>query len=122
MKKQRIKELEKQATHLIHLWCEYVSFLHHKESDGIWWIEKRWSWDEKPKWYVMHQGYHLGEIEIECESYEEALEELIEAIKKAFKERLEWAENVLKLQEGYSDDQIEAAWWLKVVAKYEKLI
>ena len=129
MKKQKkIEELEQEATRLAHLWYEYVSKDHHKDCDCHWYIERRWSYFEKPKWVVWHGGYIFEGKEIECKtdlnfvktslnpvkSYEEALRRLIGLILEAFQEELKWAEEVLQSPERDWDEiQIEQAKWLK---------
>jgi len=111
--KKIIKELEEEVTHLAHLWYEYVSKDHHKDCDCHWYIERRWSYFEKPKWYVYHAGYIFGGVGIGCGSYREALRELIKLIKRAFREELRWAERVLQSPDDWDEIQIERAKWLK---------
>ena len=91
-----IKELEQEATHLTHLWYEYVSKDHHKDCDCHWYIERRWSYSNEPKWYAWHSGYIFEGEEIEADSYEDALKELLSLIKKAFEKEKEWAKRVLE--------------------------
>ena len=111
--KKTIKELEQEVTHLAHLWYEYVSKDHHKDCDCHWSIERRWSYSEKPKWYAFHFGYIFDGREIECETYEQALEELIELMREAFQKELKWADQVLRFQNEYDEIQIKQAKWLK---------
>ena len=113
-KEKKIEELEQEATRLTYLWYEYVSKDHHKDCDCHWYIERRWSYFEKPKWVVWHRGYIFEGKEIECRSYEEALRRLIGLILEAFQEELKWAEEVLQSPErGWDKIQIEQAKWLK---------
>ena len=112
-KQKKTKELEQEATRLAHLWYEYISKDHHKDCDCHWYIERRWSYSEKPKWVVWHSGYIFEGKEIECGSYEEALKVLIKLVKEAFQKELNWAEKVLQSPKKWDEIQIEQAKWLK---------
>jgi len=120
-KEEIIKKLEQEATRLAHLWYEYVSKDHHKDWDCHWYIERRWSYFEKPQWSIWHAGYIFEGGEIECKSYEEALRKLIEMIKQAFQEELKWAKTVLESSNGWDEIQIERAKWLVKNCKKIKL-
>lgn len=56
---------------------------HHKDRDCHWYIETRWSYGESPDYFVIHDGYVIGRIEIACDSYDLALFELKHALENA---------------------------------------
>lgn len=57
----------------------------HKDRDCHWYIEVAWSYGEEPEYKVIHNGYIIGNIEINCTSYELALLELKQLLQKAIK-------------------------------------
>ena len=119
--KKTIKELGQEVTRLAHLWYEYVSKDHHKDCDCHWYIERKWSYFEKPKWVVWHAGYIFEGGKIECKSYEEALRKLVKLIREAFQKELKWAKRVLESSSKWDELQIEQAKWLVKNCKKIKL-
>lgn len=57
----------------------------YKDRDFHWYIEIAWSYGEEPEYKVIHNGYIIGNIEINCSSYELALLELKQLLEKAIK-------------------------------------
>lgn len=49
--------LEDKITDLSARWYKYVNLDHHKDRDCHFYIEKRWSYGESPKYRAYHDGY-----------------------------------------------------------------
>lgn len=82
-------DIQKQILKLTEEWYELVSGNHHKDRDCHWYIETRWSYGEKPEYRVFHNGYVTDNIEIACDSYETALIELRNILKRAIEREKE---------------------------------
>jgi len=78
--------LIKEITDLTQQWYTLIGPDHHKDRDCHWYIEAKWSYGQPPKYNVQHWGYILGDIEEECDSYDEALLKLKELLTKEIKE------------------------------------
>jgi hypothetical protein len=66
-----------EITKLTDEWYFLIGKDHHKDRDCHWYIETRWSYGYSPVYTVQHDGYILHDFEeIECSSYEEALNTL----------------------------------------------
>ena len=75
-----------EITKLTDDWYFLIGKDHHKDRDCHWYIETVWSYGDPPKYIIRHYGYILDEIEIVCNSYDEALIELKNILKKEVKE------------------------------------
>ncbi len=82
-------DIQKQILKLTEEWYELVSGNHHKDRDCHWYIETRWSYGETPEYRVFHNGYVTDDIEISCDSYETALIELRNILKRAIEREKE---------------------------------
>jgi len=70
---QRSKLVE-DITKLTEKWYFMIGKDHHKDRDCHWYIETKWSYGRPPMYTVQHFGYIIHPaIEIECNSYDEAL-------------------------------------------------
>jgi hypothetical protein len=49
--------LDDEITALTEKWCRYVGLDHHKDRDCHFYIEKRWSYGDPPKYRAQHYGY-----------------------------------------------------------------
>ena len=81
-----MKELLEEIRELTEEWYTLIGPDHHKDRDCHWYIETKWSYGQPPKYNVQHWGYILGDIEEECDSYDEALVKLKELLTKEIKE------------------------------------
>lgn len=69
-----MKDIIDEITKLTEEWYFLIGKDHHKDRDCHWYIEMKWSYGQEPKYIVQHFGYIIHpDIEIECNSYEEAL-------------------------------------------------
>ena len=48
---------KREITRLTNVWYDYVSMSHHKDCDCHFYINKTWSYGEKPFYSVQHYGY-----------------------------------------------------------------
>jgi hypothetical protein len=73
-----LQDLEAQLTRLTADWMSTIGPEHHKDRDCHFWIERRWSYGEPPKWVAEHHGYWIKEQFIRrCDTYREAIQALI---------------------------------------------
>ena len=87
-------EIQNEILKLTTEWDELVCSDLHKDRDCHWYIETRWSYGGTPEYRVFHNGYVTDEIEIACDTYETALEELRTILKRAIERLRESKENV----------------------------
>ncbi len=76
-KEKEIKKLTKEWYNLV------IKGSHYKDRDCHWIISKYWSYGKEPNYLVEHNGYIYEKKFIECGSYEEAQDKLIELLKEA---------------------------------------
>lgn len=81
-----MKDLIEEITKLTDEWYTLISPDHHKDRDCHWYIETKWSYGQPPKYNAQHYGYIIGDIEEECDSYDEALLKLKETLTYEIKE------------------------------------
>ena len=81
-----MKELLEEIRELTEEWRSLTGKDHCKDRDFHWYVETKWSYGQPPKYNVQHWGYILGDIEEECDSYDEALVKLKELLTKEIKE------------------------------------
>lgn len=77
-----MKELIEEITKLADEWYYLIGKDHHKDRDCHWYIETKWSYGFPPKYTVQHWGYILDEIEMEFNSYDEALTGLKDVLER----------------------------------------
>lgn len=97
--------IEDAIIKLSNIWYNLISFDHHKDKDCHWYIEKKWSYGEKPDYHVIHNGYIGDCINKNFSTSKEAHEFLLCTLKKYIKEQFEWAEDVQS--ESHVYDEIE---------------
>lgn len=73
-----MEKIVEEITELTDEWYFLIGKDAHKDRDCHWYVETKWSYGFPPKYIVQHWGYILGDIEEECDSYEEALKKLKE--------------------------------------------
>lgn len=74
-----LQELEAQFTALTVEWMNTIGPECHKDRDCHFYIERRWSYGDAPKWRAQHYGYWAEErLDKECATYHDALRALIE--------------------------------------------
>lgn len=105
---------EEKTTELTNLWYRIVSLDHHKDRDCHWYINKVWSYGQKPYYRVEHYGYIYDEESLTTQNEHYPLLELaeialIEALEDAIKTEEEWAKDVLENINDYDDIQIYKA-------------
>ena len=81
-----MKELLEEIRELTEEWRSLTGKDHCKDRDFHWYVETKWSYGQPPKYNVQHWGYILGDIEEECDSYDEALVKLKELLTREIKE------------------------------------
>jgi hypothetical protein len=82
--------LVNEVTELSAKYCRLIESEYHKEEDCHWFINVVWSYGERPKYSIEHDGY-LFELTRNLEnttfnSYEDALRMLISLLKEAIKD------------------------------------
>lgn len=80
---------EKDITELSKEWYTLIGPEHHKDRDCHWKIVTKWSYGEPPVYKIEHLGYILGNIDIGCQTYPEALETLKKTLQKSIAEEKE---------------------------------
>ena len=81
-----MKELVDEITQLTLEWYKLIGGDHHKDRDCHWHIQTMWSYGDAPKYMVCHYGYILDTIEDYYDTYEEALQGLVDTLKHWIKE------------------------------------
>lgn len=85
---------------LTKFWYEYVNGDHHKDRDCHFYITIDWAYGEKPRYLVEHHAYISDDINVLCNSYEEAEQELLDSIRDIIKKEKKWGERVLSDADG----------------------
>ena len=80
--KQKIETITK----LTEEWYRLISSDHHKDRDCHFYIYTEWSYGYPPKYFVVHNGYILHDIQQEFNSYEEAIDGMIDFLAKAIED------------------------------------
>lgn len=102
-------ETEQEILKLTGLWQEIVCLDHHKDRDCHWYINETWSYGDKPYWEVCHYGYVFTDRSIKYKTYEAAQKGLIELIKEALANEVDWAERVIQDPKEWDSDQVNNA-------------
>lgn len=108
-------EKEERVLLLTRFWYDYVSCDHHKDRDGHFYINKKWSYGNEPVYRVEHYGYmaeYRGNEEFS--TYNEALDALI-----AFLEG-EVAEAYQNIPHDWEDTQKHDYNWKGVIEVLKK--
>jgi hypothetical protein len=82
-------ELEKEIMDLSGKWCRYVGMDHCKQRDFYWYIEKRYSYGEPPKYYAYHNGYRADDwTSQEVDSEEDAMLLLVDKLRRTINKQI----------------------------------
>ena len=110
---------EQYITKLTKVWYELVSLDHHKDRDCHWYINKVWSYGEKPIYIVEHYGYIRDEVIEEFDTYSEAEMFIADTLYESIKGEEQWAKKVLDEFEYYMpEDCKKAEDILEIIRKY----
>lgn len=88
----KLKEMnyEEEITKLTKLWYEIVGNDHHKDKDCHWYINKVWSYGDKPYYRVEHYGYVLDDISKDFTTSKDAHHFLMEQLLIGITAEYEW--------------------------------
>lgn len=104
---------EEEINKLTDIWYSIVSLDHHKDRDCHWYINKVWSYGQKPYYQIEHYGYIYGldreDVDAQYPTYEQAETRLLEIIKDAIEEERARAEEIIETPINWDSDQIERA-------------
>ena len=76
---------EKYIIKLTNDYYELISADHHKDRDCHWYVNKVWSYGDKPMYRVEHYGYCYEEFYEDFVTYEKARDYLISKLEDAIK-------------------------------------
>jgi predicted glutamine amidotransferase len=100
--------IEEEIVYLSKLWYRYVGLDHHKDRDCHFYVEKRWSYGDKPYYVAYHNGYVASDFEgTKCDTLEEAQEELRDFMYLNIHKEYEWLTRVMKKINSGDDDWSE---------------
>ena len=108
---------EQEITRLTALWYEYVGLDHHKDRDCHWYINKVWSYGDKPYYRIEHYGYVYTFEEAsknygkKLNTYAEAEKSLLQTIKDAMNQEYKRAKEIFKATIEWDNIQIKQAKW-----------
>jgi hypothetical protein len=104
-----MNEMQQEIVRLSNIWMRFVGVDHHKDRDCHWYIQKYYSYGEKPYYMAWHHGYIGDDFEgSKCITLEEAEEELLNAIKFQIHKAKKWVSRNLeevKELEAKDDDE-----------------
>lgn len=80
-----------EITKLTQEWYELIGKDYHKDRDCHFHIDVLWSYGNEPIFSVQHYGYLISDIDIQCASFNDALDTMILKIKEMIEEEKEWA-------------------------------
>ena len=93
--------LEEEITALTNKWMKYIGIDHHKDRDCHWYIEKVWSYGEKPYYQALHHGYILeGWTSPKCGTEEMAQTLLRDKLVKEIDAAIVHLDNTMQYQEA----------------------
>lgn len=97
--------IEEEITYLSSIWYNYVGLDHHKDRDCHFYIQKIWSYGEKPYYLAQHYGYVVKDFEgTKCETLEESQEELRDFLYLSIHNEYKWLrEAIAKIDDGEDD-------------------
>lgn len=104
--------IEEEIVYLSNLWYRYVGLDHHKDRDCHFYVEKRWSYGDKPYYIAYHNGYVSSDFEgTKCDTAAEAEEELRDflylAIHKEYQWLLKTMDQINKAENDWSEEDRE---------------
>ena len=116
MEEDVLMTLDEEITVLTDKWYKYVSLSHHKDRDCHWYLEKRWSYGNKPYYQAFHPGYIIEPWEsAKCSTAKEAETELRNKL------RMEIHEAITHLIDVYEDAE-SLDWFGATTEDLDKLI
>ena len=104
--------IEEEIIYLTKLWYRYVGLDHHKDRDCHFYVQKAWSYGDKPYYQAHHYGYVASDFEgTKCDSLEEAQEELRDFLYLSIHKEYEWLKDAIdkinKNEDGWSEEDRE---------------
>lgn len=85
--------LEQEITMLTAKWYKYVGLDHHKDRDCHFWIEKRWSYGNPPKYSAHHNGYIGSDLNTkDFDEEEDAMMWLADNLRNKIKQAIKYLE------------------------------
>ena len=96
--------LEQKITKLTAIWYNIVNTDHHKDKDCHFYINKTWSYGQKPVYTVEHYGYIREDINEEFETYAEAEKFLHDILVESINTEKLWAEEVLETENDKNNE------------------
>ncbi len=116
-----MNEIQKEIVRLSNIWMRFVGVDHHKDRDCHWYIQKYYSYGEKPYYMAWHHGYIGDDFEgTKCDTLEEAEEELLNAIKFQIHKAKKWVSR--NLEEAKSIGPDDEFYFMGSVEEYERMI
>lgn len=113
--------MQQEIVRLSNIWMRFVGVDHHKDRDCHWYIQKYYSYGEKPYYMAWHHGYMGDDFEgTKCDTLEEAEEELLNAIKFQIHKAKKWVSRNLEEAKGISPD--DEFYFMGSVEEYERMI
>lgn len=105
--------MEDKILKLTKLWYEYVGKDHHKDCDCHFYVSRMWSYGLTPYYRIEHYGYVFeSKNNKHYKTYEQAERALYYDIRKAFRQELKWAKEVVVSPLDYDKIQVDRAKWL----------
>jgi hypothetical protein len=87
----KTEELIQEVTKQTEIWLNLIRGDHHKDRDCHFHIDTIWSYGEPPKYEAWHHGYIInGRFNETYNSYDEALEGLLNFLKIEIKKEEAW--------------------------------
>ena len=106
-----MKELEAEIMDLSGRWCKYVGMDHCKDRDFHWYIEKRYSYGELPKYTAYHNGYRADHwTSQEVDNEEDAMLLLVDKLRRTVNGQIK----EIKRQIKHTNDLPEDERWYSV--------
>ncbi len=116
-----MNEIQQEIVRLSNIWMRFVGQDHHKDRDCHWYIQKYYSYGEKPYYMAWHHGYIGDDFEgSKCVTLEEAEEELLNAIKFQIHKAKKWVSRNLEEAKSISPD--DEFYFMGSVEEYQRMI
>ncbi len=116
-----MNEMQQEIVRLSNIWMRFVGVDHHKDRDCHWYIQKYYSYGEKPYYMAWHHGYIADDFEgTKCDTLEEAEEELLNAINFQIHKAKKWVSR--NLEEAKSIGPDDEFYFMGSVEEYERMI
>ena len=100
--------VEEEIIYLTKLWYRYVGLDHNKDRDWHFYVQKAWSYGDKPYYQAHHYGYVASDFEgTKCDTLEEAQEELRDFLYLSIHKEYEWLKDAIDKINKNEDDWYE---------------